>query len=208
MRGVLIVIAVFAQGCFFGYVSTQARNAPGNIDVASPPPQVAPRAPEEPKDPGTQIVKFTVRGLVSGGLAAGAGRNVRKSYANGGEAGLSYGRDLDPQLIWGAGRDSALMLAVPDRAIARRSIGVNFGWLPDLGDNQPSRLYAELEIDRSPFALGLGYVWEPSGPGKGVQATASWWCLFVRGTYLRDRGTSMLLGVDLVGVTTAVAWSR
>jgi hypothetical protein len=192
MRGLVLVIGVFANGCFVSLISTPSRNAPGDSDVASPPRQPAPRAPEQPKDPGTHVVEFTVRGLLSGGFAAGAGRDARWAYANGVEASLSYGRDFDPtglqgpETLWGAGGNSALVLVVPDRAFARRSIRVNFGWLPDLDDNQPSRLYAELEIARTYFALGLGYVWEPNGPGQGLQATATYFCVFVRGTYLHD----------------------
>lgn len=141
-------------------------------------------------------------------MAAGAGRAPRGSYANGIEANLSYRVDFEPGLIWGGGHDSQVMLAVSSRWYSRRAIGLNLGWLPDLEDGQPGRAYVEMEVDRMPVGLGLGYVWELSGNGRGTEATVSFGPLYLRGASLSGRGTSMVLGVDLVEVTTALAWSR
>src|SRR5690242_13049659 len=80
-------------------------------------------------------------------------------------------------------KESIVQLAVPDRLIAQRLIGLNLGWMPDLEEDQSSRAYVELEVDRRPFGVGLGYVWEPAGLARGFQATARMLFLFARATY-------------------------
>jgi hypothetical protein len=207
----LVVIGVFANGCFLSVITVSPRNAPGDVDVASAPVSPVPRTPEEPEDPGTQIVLVTARGVVSGGFATDGGREARWSYANGGEASISYGRDLVGAIFatpLSLVSEKSIVQVLPDRGIAERMVRVNFGWMPDLEDDQPSRTYVELELDGRIFGAGLGYLWEPNGTEHGFQVTARMLFLFARAAHLGNRGTSFVLGTDLAALTAGWAWSR
>jgi hypothetical protein len=203
----VIVAGICGTGCFAGLVSISKRNAPGDIDLLAPPPeQTDLETPEQLRDPGTQIVQLAVRGVVSGAPYTD-GSGTRWKHANGAEVGVSYGVDVEPSMLQAPSGDSALVLAAPDRILARQSIGLNFGWLPVITD-QRSRLYAELEVDRRPFGLAFGYVWEPTGVGRGVQVTGNLAFIFARATFFNDRATEILFGVDVAGATTGWMWSR
>jgi len=95
-----------------------------------------------------------------------------------------------------------------DSALPDRALGVNFGWVPLLEDGLKDRLYLELQGRlRRAYGLSLGWGWEVGGNAQGPQTTASFGPLFLRGSYLSGRGTTLLIGFA-VEPSFALVWSR
>ena len=80
--------------------------------------------------------------------------------------------------------------------------------MPLLEDDLQGRLYVELQGRlRRAYGLALGWSWETGGNAQGPQTTASFGPLFLRGSYLSGRGTTLQIGIA-VEPSFALVWSR
>ena len=92
------------------------------------------------------------------------------------------------------------------------ALGSGGGWAFQ-GSSPNPVLYGELQgrLRWGPIimrGLGLGWAWEPAVPAAhGPQITASMGPLFLRASYLRERGLGVLLGINL-HATFVLLWSR
>ncbi len=190
--GAGFVAAYVLSGCGMSYLE---KNAPGIADIRTPPPADAPRIVEVPRNPGGNLV------IVSYGGFAGIG-------GSGGPGGGSFSYGVGPEVSIAKGITTSNHPDSLFYPFMEWGYGVNLGWsvLSQLGKSV-GPVYAEAEIRREAFALGLGWVWSPVDKTHGPQATLSWGPLYLRGTHEADLGTQVHLGLLIKGYS-AWSWSR
>ncbi len=170
-------------------------NAPGHIDVATPPEDLAAQKTELPEDPGERLL------VLSAGAFSGLGwgfydDDVRTDWAVGPELGLALGQNprshyeddffLEPR--------SALGVRLGLNALDREQSGLG----PAFG---------EIAYTETLVRLSGGWAWDPGDARHGPQATLAFGPIYARATHLLDTGTSLHLGVTISGSHTWV-WSQ
>ena len=191
----LLFLLGLACGCTL--VRRFERNAPGDVDLRIPPPDLGRPIAEPPRDPGDHLVLLEVAPQAAAGIGfGGPSGGSRFSPALGVEAALLYGQD-----------EASLAAAPFPFELPERAVGLAAGlvWFAESG--QPARFSLALQLRRRPLSLGLGWAHEPSAGNSGAQATFSAGPLFVRGLLLAGRGGSIQLGIELP-LALALLWSR
>ena len=193
----LFALSLAGAGCH-GFVRHRPTNAPGVIDVMAPPrePQrTGEHAVEAPGDPGEQMLVVS-----AGGLYGGGARFADDTSGHG----------------WLTGEISVLR-GVSDRShygddffiYPQRSWGLNLGFTFLEDDTlETGPMYVELQKSNalmSTFAGGLAF--DLDDRVVGPQLSASFATLFVRGSYLWDRGVELQIGM-VWKLPTMWLWSR
>ena len=171
------------------------RNAPGKVDLATPPQRIECRAADPPGDPGERYLVFAP------GVFAGAGATDvsgwRPAATTGLEASLHFGPASRSHM-----EDEFLAGALPDS-----SIGLNLGWAI-LAPKPTSVGYAEIQVrPKRVYAVAQGWQWNPSSNRHGPQATISFGPFFLRAGYLIHSRFDMTVGIFLKGFLSWI-WSR
>jgi hypothetical protein len=180
----LLLFALLATGCF---VHRFDRNAPGHVDLDSPPAVPEDRTPEAPRDPGDQELLLAAGAAFSGGFLWGD-----PAFAL--ETAIRY-RQYDRTALNGISPN--------------RSLGVAFGWSPSLTDDQGAHIYAELQARfwRNMIGIAPGYCSNVRNRTQGPQLAAFFGPTFLRVWHLEDGETALWMGLTLE-TSFAFRWSR
>jgi hypothetical protein len=187
----LAVLALTAPACV---VLHSAHNAPGDIDVASPPRDLASRATEPPEDPGEWMLVGSVGPSAAGGMTWGGPSGTAAAGTAGAELTLQLGDQEHSH---------------PDDAFVypQRSLGVNVGWIETLGDRNTASLYLEAQAMYSLCGAAAGWQLGPDKSTRGPQLTAFAGPLYLRGDVGLDGTVTVQVGVMLKFVGVLV-WSK
>jgi hypothetical protein len=174
------------------------RNAPGHIDVALPPRDLSSQQPEEPNDPGEQLVVVAPGVYGGGGAGIGGPRGNRARGTAGVVTSVEYG--------W-SGRshfEDELFGLLP-----QQSIGLAVGWnfFEDDRGQRSGPLFLDLQYRRVILGAALGWCYDPSTGTQGPHAMAFLGPFYLDVNYLSDRGTVLDFGIMLRGALAWV-WSR
>jgi hypothetical protein len=196
----LVMAAVALYGC----VPTHLRpNAPGDIDVRSPPRQIHERTVERPRDPGEHRLALTFGGL------AGAAFIFRERADDGGGGAVSLELSAHYQRAGHSHGDDSILLIPEYYPIPAFGLNVGYQAKPVSGD-------FDLDVVR-PFYLELQYsylLWVAAGwradferSRHGPQLTGGLGPLYARFVHQFDAETQFEVGVVLKGWHVWV-WSR
>jgi hypothetical protein len=197
-RALVLASALATSGCFWHH--RLDTNAPGHVSL-EPPANPEAYVPDQPRGPGDQSLLLSGRAFLGGGAGVDQTGAFRGSVTVGAEAIALYG-------LYDRSVTESFWCLFPARAV-----GAGFGWSPLQSWSSNPRLHAELHGrllwgQVVMLGLALGWAWEPGVPGvSGPQATASAGPLFLRGSYLRGRGTTVQIGFNVEPVL-ALVWSR
>lgn len=187
------LLTLWCAGCTVHHLE---KNAPGHVDVRTPPAHPEQRAVEPPGDPGEQAVWLTYGALAGGGLGFPKSGSVVGSYGLGPELSVHVG-----------GFETSHTYDGPP-LLPERAIGMNVGWTalahPGTGVGP---VYGELQHTERPFHLAPGWAWDADDGRHGPQATLGIGPLYVRYTHLFDQGGALHLGLVFKGYDAWV-WSR
>lgn len=191
---------ILIAGCHYH----QDTNAPGIIDVDTPPEDIRRESLEYPGDPGERMV------VVSSGVVAGGGGRSAPPHGVGDFA-------LEGTLSWGESdtthNDAIDRLFVPDGALwPPSSIGVTLGWsaLRVLGgshddtETEVGPIYVEVQRTAKVFGLGGGWAFAPWTGQHGPQLNAFAGPFFLRSRFLFDGGVEVHTGLQIKIPTTWV----
>jgi hypothetical protein len=177
------------------------KNAPGHIDVTTPPrdPAATETEMERPDDPGERMV------LLQPGLFGGAGFGA--AGRDGTRALLTAGAEISLQLASAdhSHTDDFEGGLLPDRALA-----LNLGWSfadSDEGGLAVGPLYGELQLSTSGSGIALGWAVDPDSGQHGPQLTAFLGPFFARADWFTDRGVTFQLGI-MIKAQLGWVWSR
>jgi hypothetical protein len=187
----LLFVLLTAPGCA---VLHSAHNAPGNIDVATPPPEISVRQTERPADPGEWMLVGSAGPYASGGVTWGGPSGTVIAGTAGAELTLQVGDQEHSH---------------PDDAIVypQRSLGVNAGWIETLGDRNTASLYLEAQAMYHLGGLAVGWQIGPDKSTRGPQLTAFLGPLYVRGDAGLDGTVTVELGV-MLKLSAVLVWSK
>jgi hypothetical protein len=181
-------------------------NAPGNIDVAKPPLDLAKERVERPADPGEYVLGWTTGALVGGGLSIPGPRGVFSASA---ETSLHLGvnpssHPFDTSQLWPI--VGTRFGEYPFRGWAG---GLNLGWtLGNTARPANSAGYAEAQLTYGGvLGMAAGWAWDPARIAHGPQITANLGPVYLRSTTMLDLGTSIEVGLVLK-VPAVWVWSR
>jgi hypothetical protein len=204
-RAFLAGVAAASLGC--GAVHLP-HNAPGNIDVATPPLDLTRVAVERPADPGEYVLAWTTGALVGGGL----------STSSAGTAGVVSG-SAETSLHLGVNRTShrydvsELWPLVNGRfgeyPMTGWAGGLNLGWtLGTAARPASSAGYAEAQLTYAgTLGMAAGWAWDPARTAHGPQITVNLGPLYLRSTTMLAAGTSIEAGLVLK-IPAVWVWSR
>jgi hypothetical protein len=172
-------------------------NAPGIIDVRTPPQPFRTGDLERPKDPGERMVAFTYGGFSGGGIrwdhgSHGGGASGIEVSLHQGESSFSHYDDD----FW---------------IYPQETIGVNLGATLEYGDG-PTHLgaiYVEAQRMKNFLGAAAGWAYEPTSGRTGPQATVFFSDFYVRGDWLFGAygGGEIMLGL-IVKLPVVWVWSR
>jgi hypothetical protein len=179
------------------------RNAPGNIDVRTPPREPVEGTVEEPIDPGEHVV------TVGLGAFGGAGIGVRSGDRLAAEAGVELG------VYWG---ESDTSHHKPDlfpmpMVLTDERRGFNVGWVfyepdaDDAGRGELGPLYAEWYEGGRLWSWSAGYSYDPQDGSHGPQVTIAGLGYYGKLSARFDRGVEGIIGVVLKW-PQSIVWSR
>ncbi|MCA9668003.1 MAG: hypothetical protein KC503_20535 [Myxococcales bacterium] len=173
------------------------RNAPGRVDVRTPPRAIKKRGVEVPDDPGENWFTLSGGGFVGGGGRWGGGRGGRGVYGVGLELTAQIGRRKRSH------NADDFLLFFPFEAI-----GLNVGWtLAEPEGGGIGAGYVELQVFYLLGGLAAGYAFDPGDGVHGPQFTAYFGPIYVRVVHLFDRGTDLQAGL-FVKWPLSWVWSR
>lgn len=194
-------------------------DAPGHVDVLSPPEDLETQATQVPDDPGEEVMMMTL-GLsnASGALIDRSGR-PRVSYQLIIESSLAW-YDMPESLVLRPEMDWVMPGEVGKRLPKTSFMQLNFGFSPLEVTADGARLgpvYAELQrtfiLSHRLFAfntsaIAAGYVYHSALKSHGPQLTLSFLgnLISLRGAYFLDRGA--FLGGSLNVKIPAVMWVK
>lgn len=194
----LLLASLLLSGC---QTFHSARNAPGNIQVETPPDDIRRKIVERPSDPGEHVLTWTAGGLAGAGVVTGLGDHGALSASA--ETSLHLGSSR-----YTHSDDMGLLgVSLPDTG---NNLGVNLG-LTAGNSNRPANRagYAELQFSRHLFySLAAGWAWDPGRSSSGPQVTGSVGPLYVRSTTMLDRATSLEIGLLFKLPVLSFAWSQ
>jgi hypothetical protein len=197
MRAALLVILLALSGC---HVFTHHRdtNAPGRVDIATPPPGDLPAgATRLPDDPGERMITFNP------GIFGGA------SYAP--------GRDGD-RVRFPIGIELTLNRGERDRSHFRDDFfvypasgeGLNLGWAAlELGADELEigPIYLEYQRFETLYGAAGGIAFDPDDVDFGAQGTVWYGPYYLQARYLLDGGAELAGGLQLK-VPVVWVWSQ
>jgi hypothetical protein len=182
-RPALCWLLAFAPGCV---VTHWDLNAPGHIDVATPPRAIETRQTETPEDPGERLLVVSAGPFAAGGISFGTDSGLQTSGTLGAELSVQMGTEQTSH------RDDFLLY--PEKAL-----GMNVGWVAPTGLRATSALYFEGQVWYRPVGLAGGWLIAPGGPSRdqGPQLTGFVGPFFLRGNVSLAGQVSIQLGVIL-----------
>lgn len=175
-----------------------AHNAPGHVDVMTPPAALDRRELEQPKDPGERMVVLAAGPFGGGGVAFGGDEDeARGGWAVGPELSVGYGsRERSHH------EDDFVVM--PDR-----SLGATLGWTAVTGEGQGvGPIYGELYYHELITWLGGGWAWDPDDHVHGPQLTLTTMVLYLRATHLFDGSTQIHGGLMMKLPVHGWVWSQ
>jgi hypothetical protein len=184
-------LALLACACIHKHLE---RDAPGSVDVMTPPKDLARKQVELPDDPGERMVVASVGPFAGGGFAIDPG-GARGAWALGLEGSVFYGERDNSHM-----EDSFF-------TYPRESGGVNFGWHP-LRARGSGLFAAYAEAQYGKDGLGVAAGWVTDGPGlQGAQLTVFGGPVFARARVFPGLGADFQFGV-FVKLPYVWVWSR
>jgi hypothetical protein len=190
-----IALALLAAGCH-PLVWHRPTNAPGHITVTEPPADPARRDAEPPRDPGEHLLAFSAGVLGGGGARIVDGESSGHFFLSG-EASVHLG--TRPWSHWGDD-----FFIYPEKAWG---VNLGFAFLED-DDASVGPLYLEVQrTHKVVIATAAGIALDPDDAVWGPQLTFSFGGLYLRTTYLVDRGVELHLGIVLK-IPALITWSR
>ena len=189
---VLILVAGCAQ-----YARVASTNAPGKIDIATPPPRETGAADlyVAPEEPGQRSFVGWVDPYFAGGLAR---------HGKGYEFGLEVGYEPGPD------RKDAPFSPILSQTWGVAT-GMGFVQLHDADgggtDATIGPIYAEARYRRLFFTVGAGPLIYPDEKDAGAQLTFKAVILALRARYVQNTGWEATIGID-IPVFLVFAWSR
>ncbi len=195
-RALALLLATAALAGCHALVVHRPRNAPGRIDLHTPPAEPARERVERPRDPGERMLVLSTGGFGGGGYRGGGPLNGRGVYGAGVELSVLLGDSRHSH----AGDD---FFVYP-----MRSLGLNLGWtLAEREGGGVGPLYLELQASYALFGLGLGYAVDADDNLHGFQGTLFAGPLYARVSSLSGRGTDIQFGA-IFKLPVLFVWSR
>jgi len=192
-----LALACAAAGCRHVHRDT---NAPGIIDVRTPPRDPAGTPRVRPADPGERML------TVNPGVFWGAGPQTAEPHGFG---------ELGAEVTINLGENDRSHYEDDFFVYPQRGVGASLGWSAvhiDLaedgsGEARLGPIYAEAQIFRLPWIVGGGLAVDPFDGDAGVQVFGAFTTLYARARYLVDGGAELAIGIQLKLPFVRV-WSR
>jgi len=170
------------------------RNAPGHIDVATPP-----TAPiEEPSDPGEHMIVLSPGGYFGGGASIDDPRGDHGRLTGGALVSIEYGQSPRSHV------EDELFGVLP-----LDSFGLLVGWdaFEDDAQHRTGPMFFDLQYRRVILGGSAGWSYDPSSGAQGPHAMAFLGPFYLGAVFTADHGSTFDLGIMIRGAFAWV-WSR